>query len=685
MRWKNIKLAGKFSIGFGVVLTLLVMLVAGATVGIGQIVGNAEEVISGNSLRGDFVQKVVDHLNWAGKVNSLLNDKDVHSLDVQTDSHQCGFGKWYYGDERTRAEALVPALKPVLEKIEKPHTLLHNSAVAISNAYSDVNPELGAFLREKEVDHLNWMLKLASDVTNRNTSKTDVQADAQQCGFGKWLYSAEVAQKAKDDPEFGVAVQAIFAPHEALHKSVRKINGFLENGQREMAQRYFNTDVKKAAEETLGKIDKVIQWHDNKLAQLDEAKAIYAGQTMPSLEAVQSLLNEAKQVIAQNIMTDEAMVTEARNTRITVLTIGSIAVLIGILAAWIIAKGIIRPILKGVDFAQIIERGDLTSELEVDQKDEIGLLAKALQNMQGKLTSVVSEVQAATENVSAGSEELSASSESLSQGATEQAASIEEVSSSMEQMAANISQNADNAKQTDLLATKAAVDARESGKAVEQTVDAMKSIAEKISIIEEIARQTNLLALNAAIEAARAGEHGKGFAVVAAEVRKLAERSGTAAAEISELSSSSVQVAEKAGGMLQELVPDIERTAGLVQEITASSNEQNAGASQINQAISQLDSVIQQNASASEEMASTSQELSAQGQQLQVTMSFFTVNGNGHGSPSRKVIATSAPVAALPRGKGNGNGDGASKMTDPTPSGFRMRMGLDSEEEFERF
>ena len=148
-------------------------------------------------------------------------------------------------------------------------------------------------------------------------------------------------------------------------------------------------------------------------------------------------------------------------------------------------------------------------------------------------------------------------------------------------MSSNIQQNADNSQQTEKISLKAANDADEGGKAVIEAVSAMKEIATKISIIEEIARQTNLLALNAAIEAARAGEHGKGFAVVAAEVRKLAERSQSAAGEISELSATSVDVAEKAGEMLTKLVPDIQKTSELVQEISASSAEQNSGASQI--------------------------------------------------------------------------------------------------------
>ncbi|MCA1986601.1 MAG: methyl-accepting chemotaxis protein, partial [Desulfovibrio sp.] len=158
------------------------------------------------------------------------------------------------------------------------------------------------------------------------------------------------------------------------------------------------------------------------------------------------------------------------------------------------------------------------------------------------------------------------------------------------------------------------------------TLAAMRQIAEKIGIIEEIARQTNLLALNAAIEAARAGDQGKGFAVVAAEVRKLAERSGTAAAEIGTLSGSSVAVAEEAERKLQQLVPEIQRTAALIQEIAATSEQQKAGALQINKAIGQLDQVIQQNAATAEEVSSTAQTLAAQATQMLESVDFFIMD-----------------------------------------------------------
>ncbi len=317
-------------------------------------------------------------------------------------------------------------------------------------------------------------------------------------------------------------------------------------------------------------------------------------------------------------------------------TVGKISfwqILISIIAfifigfvSFVILSRIFKPLLKGVKFSQQIAEGDLTAELDVDQKDEIGDLGNAMKMMSDNLKQIVYEVQTAAENVASGSEELSVSAQSLSVGSTEQASATEEISSSMEEMSANIQKNTDNAQQTEKISAKASSNAKDSGEAVTGATTAMKEITEKINIIQEIARQTNLLALNAAIEAARAGEHGKGFAVVASEVRKLAERSHNAAEEITELAKNSLGVAEKAVEMLDVLVPDIGKTADLVSEITASSTEQNQGAGQIVKAINDLDKVVQSNAGASEEMASTAEELSSQAQQLQSSISFFKID-----------------------------------------------------------
>ncbi|WP_207260054.1 methyl-accepting chemotaxis protein [Desulfovibrio sp. Huiquan2017] len=405
-------------------------------------------------------------------------------------------------------------------------------------------------------------------------------------------------------------------------------------------------------------------------------------ETFSAMRSSIDRLGQAEMARVEARMTELGAVVE--RTIWTYVIISILFILASIILTLVFSSRMAAVMKHAARVAESLAAGDFTVHLDADRNDEIGQLAKAISAMIVKLRTIVLDVQASASNVASISEELAGSSQSMSQGATEQAAAVEEVSASMEEMSSSISQNSESSAKTGEIAVRTAQEARKGGEAVRQTVTAMTQIAEKISIIEEIARQTNLLALNAAIEAARAGEQGKGFAVVAAEVRKLAERSGTAAAEIGELSTSSVEVAARAGKMLDAIVPNIEETAELIQEISAASNEQNAGASEINSALQQLDSVVQTNASASEEIASTAEQLSSHAVELETTMTFFNL---GHGSagalpagPAKAKLgpAKSKPApAALPKATGNG------KAAAP---GHGLDIDMDeSDDAFERF
>ncbi len=497
------------------------------------------------------------------------------------------------------------------------------------------------------------------------------------CNFGRWL-----AQFRTDNPRLLDILRRMPASHNPFHASIGKVRAQVRAGNTDAANRILTQETIPMAQETFHRFDEL-------LAVAQEADSMFQTMTETAMVTVRERQTEALRLLGEVLDLNQAYASEAVQSaqseaaKAQLVSIAGmvIGVILALALGIILTVAITTPVGKGVRFSEELSDGDLDARLDVDQKDEIGILGKAMQEMQSKLREVVGEVKAASENVASGSEELSASAEQMSQGATEQAASVEEVSSSMEQMTANIKQNADNAAQTEKIALQAAKDAQEGGQAVSQTVTAMKQIAEKISIIEEIARQTNLLALNAAIEAARAGDAGKGFAVVAAEVRKLAERSGSAATEISELSSSSVQVAEQAGQMLIKIVPDIQKTAELIQEINAASREQSIGVEQINKAIQQLDQVIQQNASAAEEMASTSEELSSQAEELQATMAFFKMSGSHSGRRIQQAARKPATNLLAP----GATKPGASGKSGKN-QGFSLDMGPDSgDDEFEKF
>ena len=467
MAWKDVGMKGKFTVSFGVVLALIVVVGGWSVLGIGSIVNNAGQVIDGNKLRGEFVQRIVDHLNWVSALNRFLVDEKVDELTIQLDPHKCGFGKWYYGEGRQQAEALVPALGSVMAGIEQPHIHLHESAAKIKDQYVSVDAHLGEFLTEKKVDHLGWVSKVKDALLDPNVTVINVKKDWTQCSLGKWLYSEETAERKRRDPDFAAVVDPLYKPHEELHKSAIYLEKALQEGRRPEAMVYFRTNAMVAVKASLDALDRIIAWQGERMQSYQAALATYNTETLPALEQVKTYLDQAKEVVDTNIMTDKEMLSEADKTRLVVIILGAVALVLGIMFAVIMVRGILGPLGKGVALCERLATGDLTADCDINQKDEVGRLITALRGLAGRLRETIGGVRLASEQVAAGSEELSASAGTLSQGATEQAASVEEISSSMEEMTSNIKQSAENAKHTETLVTGAAREAESGGEAVE--------------------------------------------------------------------------------------------------------------------------------------------------------------------------------------------------------------------------
>ena len=383
---------------------------------------------------------------------------------------------------------------------------------------------------------------------------------------------------------------------------------------------------------------------------------------MPAHHALINEIQKFKQYedgITVNLVKD----TNASNANIRwmLIGLGATAVVIGLIFAITLTRGITRPLNQAVHVAEAIASGDLTGKIEVESGDEIGQLMQAMSNMNESLFRSVSQVRSSADAIAMASSEIAAGNQDLSSRTEEQASSLEETASSMEELTSTVRKNGDNARQANQLASQAADIATRGGEAAGLVANTMNDIAASsnkivdiIGVIDGIAFQTNILALNAAVEAARAGEQGRGFAVVATEVRSLAQRSATAAREIKTLIDDSVSkvtagadLVNDAVATMLEIGESIRRVNDIMNEITMATQEQVQGIEQVNDAVTQMDSVSQQNAALVEEAAAAAESLQNQARTLVEIVSIFNI-GNAVSSASLSAFSSVIPSLKRP-------------------------------------
>jgi len=633
----NISVNLKLGLGFGLVLVLTSILALTGWNSLGSLIDRSNWMSDITQLNASLTKLRIVRLQYM-----LANGDEAVAQNVQTS-----------------LDAFAAQQQKLLDSFKSPENLkLLNEQKAVITAYQQSLNKMREAYRNGNA--ARQVMGDKADIANAQINALDTSV-----------------QQMPESPERFAQFQAVTNAKEEFMLARYEVRGYTNNVNAE-------TEARAAAQ-----IEKAI-------AGLKSLNAVFGISQQTALSSLETALGAYRSAVQSykaanaNIVTARAEMTtqgtdivtisdklydiqlerrdaESAQARSLQLISTLLALLVGIIAALVITRQITRPLQETLAVVERIASGDLSHNIQVTRRDELGVLQQGIQRMGTTLRELISGIRDGVTQIASAAEELSAVTEQTSAGVNSQKIETDQVATAMHEMTATVQEVARNAEQASLAAADADGQARAGDKVVAEAIAQIERLAAEVArstdamahlqqesnkigsvmdVIKAVAEQTNLLALNAAIEAARAGEAGRGFAVVADEVRGLAQRTQKSTEEIEglvaglqngtqqvanvmnnsrSLTDSSVELTRKAGVSLENITRTVSNIQSMNQQIAAAAEQQSAVAEEISRSIVNVRDVSEQTATASDETAKSSVELARLGSQLQQMVSHFRV------------------------------------------------------------
>ncbi|AZE51343.1 Methyl-accepting chemotaxis sensor/transducer protein [Pseudomonas chlororaphis] len=635
----NISVNLKLALGFGLVLALTAVLALTGWASVDSLVWRSNRM-------SDITQ-----------LNTLLSKTRVARLQYLLSKGDEGAAQ----NVQVNLDAFIAQQQKLINTFTRPENLklLKEQAAIISNFQQSLNKMRGAYLsanaaRQALGDNAEVAggLIAAIDSSVRQIPFSDQRFDQYQA-----ITKVKEAFLLARYEVRGYTYAANVDP-EAEKKAVNQLNEVV-SGLTQLNERFNNSQPDK-----LRQLESALNNYRTAFQSYKTAASTVALASKELVDQGLDLWTRSDTLYQMQLDSRDSEVTKARAQQ---LGSALLALVFGILAAVIITRQITRPIRETLGVVERIAAGDLTQNLVVTRRDELGVLQQGIQHMGETLRNLISGVRDGVTQIASAAEELSAVTEQTSVGANNQKVETDQVATAMHEMTVTVQEVARNAEQASQAAATADGEAREGDKVVGEAIVQIERLAEEVvrsteamtrlqqesnkigsvmDVIKAVAEQTNLLALNAAIEAARAGEAGRGFAVVADEVRGLAQRTQKSTEEIEglvaglqsgteqvasimnnsrSLTDSSVALTREAGLSLESITRTVSNIQSMNQQIATAAEQQSAVAEEISRSIINVRDVSEQTAAASDETAASSVELARLGNQLQMMVSHFKV------------------------------------------------------------